>query len=319
MKLQLRSLVVAAAVAGSVSIAAPALAATVSSSPPQPAPSGAPNVTHPSQHPSILVSPIRGLVRLDGGTGSTATAYVQVQNTSVKPELVRTAPAAFTETTKGLMTAAAPGPMSKWLTASPASFTLRPGQIESVRITVKATFRDVGDHYLGYAFLLPMHKAGGHTTGASVSEAVESELIVVTPGKAVHATSFGLHAPSFSIGGSVPVTVSIANTGNVYSLANGLTVTDGPKPAAQFPGELVLAGAHTTATATWTTPPTFGFPAHLTLYSNGVAVATASVWIFPLYKALGALAILIALLAIWRIRRRMVNRRIDKEVSRRSA
>ena len=38
-----------------------------------------------------------------------------------------------------------------------------------------------------------------------------------------------------------------------------------------------------------------GLPAHLTLYSNGKAVATASVWIVPLWQILGGLALLIGL------------------------
>jgi hypothetical protein len=116
-----------------------------------------------------------------------------------------------------------------------------------------------------------------------------------------------------------PLTLAITNRGNVYALRNGLNVTDGPKPIVQFPGELVLADARTTATATWTSPPLFGFPAHLTLYSNGRAVATASVYIIPVWQVAGALALLVGLFLIWRIRRRAVHRRIDREVTRRIA
>jgi hypothetical protein len=34
----------------------------------------------------------------------------------------------------------------------------------------------------------------------------------------------------------------------------------GPQPIVRYPGQFVLAGASTTATGTWSSPPLFGFP-----------------------------------------------------------
>jgi hypothetical protein len=105
---------------------------------------------------------------------------------------------------------------------------------------------------------------------------------------------------------------------NFYLLANGLHVVSGSKTAAQLDGQIVLAGARTSATATWTSPPMFGFPAHLTLMSNGKAVATASVYIFPLWQALGLLALLVALVLVTVLMRRRRRHLIDREVARRT-
>jgi hypothetical protein len=87
---------------------------------------------------------------------------------------------------------------------------------------------------------------------------------------------------------------------------------------AQLNGQIVLAGAHTTATATWTNPPMFGFPAHLTLMSNGQPVATASVYIFPLWQALGLLALLVGLVLLTVLMRRR-SRVIRREAARKVA
>src|SRR6202044_200756 len=100
--------------------------------------------------------------------------------------------------------------------------------------------------------------------------------------------------------------------------ANGLHVTSGAKTVAQLDGQIVLAGAHTTATATWPSPPVLGFPAHLTLVSNGQPVATASVYIFPLYQALGLLALVVALVLLTVLMRPRRNRIIQREVARRT-
>jgi hypothetical protein len=49
-----------------------------------------------------------------------------------------------------------------------------------------------------------------------------------------------LSAPSFSVGGGVPLTLTVANTGTVYALDNHVTASTGTR----FDGMLVLAGGH---------------------------------------------------------------------------
>ena len=60
------------------------------------------------------------------------------------------------------------------------------------------------------------------------------------------------------------------------------------------------------------------FPAHLAVYAGGKAVAMASVWFYPVWQALGLLALLLGLVLLAVLLRRRRNRLIEREVSRRT-
>ena len=96
-------------------------------------------------------------------------------------------------------------------------------------------------------------------------------------------------------------------------------MTDVPDAAAQFNGVLVLGASSLTEHGTSTNPPLLGLPTHLTLDVHRKAVATASVWIFPLWSAIGLLVALAGLVLLWLIRRRQIRNKIATEVDRRLA
>ena len=52
-----------------------------------------------------------------------------------------------------------------------------------------------------------------------------------------------------------------------------------------------LGDAVRAETVQWASPPLFAFPAHLTPYANGRAVATASAWIVSVWQLGGGLVL----------------------------
>jgi hypothetical protein len=251
---------------------------------------------HHSRHPFLLVSPVRNLVHL---RGQQAITHITVENKSSKPEVFVAQVGAFGEKRNGDISPAAIAPLlAEWLTVSPSHFVVRPGEIRTVTVVVHPTIYDPGDHYFAISFYLPLghikHHQGRTTISASVGIAVTSELIVISPGPVHRNTVLGISAPGFATGGPVPVSVTVTNHGNVYTLMNGLRATDPPGIIARYNGFLVLAGATETQTQMWAHPPLFCMPCTIK-----VGHASATVWIIPLWQLLGILAIAGGIVGAW--------------------
>lgn len=273
----------------------------------------------PPPHNAVFlrVSPIRALVKLHGNQAG--LSHILLQNKSAKAEPITSSIVGFQESSNGqIHPASIPAQMKRWLTVSPSKFTLAPGQVKSVSVRVLPTFRDPGDHYFGVAFNLPVgsiHSAKGHShVGVGVSVTANSELIVTSPGPVRHDTTAKLTAPGFSTGGPINLSYAAKNSGTVYSLQNNLRATYGSQTVARYPGMLVLAGAHRTATAQWASPPAFGI-----LHVHGPNGTVATVIRVPLWQTIAGLLVLAGLIVLWRIRRHRNRKAINTAVERKLA
>jgi hypothetical protein len=102
-----------------------------------------------------------------------------------------------------------------WLTITPTSFTIQPGQSETVRISDHVPAGTQGDHYLNTVFVArPAATGDGHPGTAQVSGGVATTVRIPDPGTAVAVTSAGLPRAQ-----AVPHT---SPAGNVAAAAGGL-------------------------------------------------------------------------------------------------
>jgi hypothetical protein len=249
------------------------------------------------QHPSILVSPIRAVIRAQAGV--TRYSLIHVEDFGTTPETVSGTIAGFRELADGDMAPAPADPVRAWLTVTPQRFTLRPKQVETVTVAVRPRFADAGDHYLAVSFVVDSRPVHGSTVVVRVTVAANSDLIVIAPGKVHHATAIHLSGPSWSFGGPVNLGLTIANYGNTYYLSNDLKVTDSHGTATQFDGALVLAGATRVLNAQWTDVPAFCLcRLHLTGTNQTVTVIR-----IPTLPLIGLVLLAMALafgLILWR-------------------
>lgn len=261
----------------------------------------------------LAVTPTRNEVK------STAHGEtIKVYSGSAKPLHVTESVEAFGQSGTGLVLQKAPAAYgADWLTVSPSSFTLDPGQQRTVQVAIKVPPHQVGQRNLAVVFHVAVPKAVHKGTGAVVSAGVASELIVDVPGKPIVHPVYALTAPGFSTGGSASVTAKLDNgPSNFYDLANGVKVTSGSQTAA-FPGVLILAGSSVTEHATVSMP--FIGQAHSTLYVDGKPVASATTMVIPVWQLLGALALIGGLSVIIVLMRRRRRHLVDREVEKRVA
>lgn len=253
------------------------------------------------------------------------TRVIELENVGPKSLTLDTRMMVGTELLHGGFTWANPvAPVAQgtsWLTASPSSITLAPNQVGHVTVSITVPRgHQPGEHFLGVDFYEHAGNAnsakGKVKTSEAVTAGVVSELLINTTGKVRNGPiSQALSAPGFSMGGPINLTASIKNAGNTYYLNNALVAKSGSDKI-PFNGVLVLGGAARAETATWSSPPTFGFPAHLALMANGRQVGSASVWIVPVPQLGGALAALIGLVLIVIFMRKRRNHVINREVER---
>ena len=154
---------------------------------------------------------------------------IKVYSGSAKPIRVSETVEAFGQNGTGLTLQQAPAAYgASWLTMSPSSFTLNPGQQRTVQVGIKVPAHEVGQRNLAVVFHVAAPKAAHKGEGAVLSAGVASELIIDVPGKPIIHPVYTLTAPGFSTGGSANVTATLNNRGsNFYLLANGIKVTTG--------------------------------------------------------------------------------------------
>jgi hypothetical protein len=249
---------------------------------------------HPAVTVRFAVSPSRSQVR--AGLAP-SVRYLRVQDAGTAPVTLSATVKAGRQLADGSSVFRPPGPDSgaSWVTVSPSHFTLQPGQILRVRLVVAVPRQhDTGQRYLGIAFADAPHRAAGHAV-ARVQASIVSELIIGVPGPVRRAVSYSLSAPRWSWGGAVPLRLSIANRGNVLSLANHLRAV-APGGTVAFPGTLTLGGSVRVVAASDGSLPGFCFPCHV----RGPGGSTAAVWrVSPLPLAGGLALLLAAGLGLW--------------------
>lgn len=207
------------------------------------------------------------------------TRLIRVEDAGTVPITIHTGFAQGYQIPKGGFIFGRPGPQSgaSWLKVIPSTFTLRAGQTRTVRLIVNVPAKhEPGQRFLGVMFTHSGAAPG--QTGAVITATLGEEIILDVPGPVTHHVSEALKAPGFHLPGTVPLSLTIRNTGTVYALDNALSVSPG---RSRFPGVLVLAHSTRTVQTNWTAPM-FCLPCHVT-----VGKASASVWTLPLLQAGG--------------------------------
>jgi P pilus assembly chaperone PapD len=201
-----------------------------------------------------------------------------------------------------------------WLSVTPAAFVLRPGQTQDVRVGVVVPPHQAGQRYLAVVFSVAAATNALHAkAGAAVSAGVAGTLIIDVPGTAHRDPAVTLSAPGLSLGGPVPLTLTVSNQrSNTYVLFNKLTTTRDGQTVARWPGMLVLAGSRRIVTQQWANPPLLCIACTL----RGPDGATVTVTILPLYQAGGGLLLLLGLILLVFFGRRSIRRKINREVER---
>ena len=102
-----------------------------------------------------------------------------------------------------------------WLTITPTSFTIQPGQSETVRISDHVPAGTQGDHYLNTVFVArPAATGDGHPGTAQVSGGVATTVRIPSPGRATAVTTHSLPV--------APAVPPVNHAGNIAAAAGGL-------------------------------------------------------------------------------------------------
>jgi hypothetical protein len=112
---------------------------------------------------------------------------------------------------------------ASWGKAEPAAFELPRGHVQNVRLTFVPPAQTKPGGYYSAARVV-----GTTSSGETSPSSIHATLLEVRGADVMPAGKIAaLSAPSFSFGSTLPVTVKLQNTGNVYAIATGkLTVRD---------------------------------------------------------------------------------------------
>jgi hypothetical protein len=232
---------------------------------------------------SLAVAPSR----IEVVAGRPSVHVFQIQNTSAHAETVIAAKEPFRQDPAGGIVFYRDGGYQwggSWLTITPGRLTIPAGKVRPVTVRVDAP-RDAepGDRYVGVIFKAPAQRRKQGQASIVIDAGVGVQIVIRVPGNVIRRQRMTLSAPSFSVGGGVPLTLTVANTGTVYALDSHVTASTGTR----FDGMLVLAGATRTESARWSDPPAICLPCHVT-----VGDAVASVWIIPVWEITAALLVI---------------------------
>ncbi|MFE3640300.1 hypothetical protein ACFXOM_04665 [Streptomyces sp. NPDC059169] len=214
--------------------------------------------------------------------------------------------AEFSQETDGEITFRPPGPVSaaSWVTMSPSSFELGPGESRKVKVKVSVPHRpEPGERYIGILFKTPPRQT---SKNVQVAGAVASQLMVNVPGKAIHKiVPEELQAPRFAFWGPIRLTLPIRNAGNIHRSYTGpkrlVATASGSRLA--FPDFTVLGNSQRTLTTQWHSPPIFCVcDASVTIPTGqGKSVTrTTRIIVIPLPQIIGLLAAALGLFLLTR-------------------
>jgi hypothetical protein len=254
-------------------------------------------------------------------TGKPSTQIITLTNNGASMVPVNALRYDFTQAPDGAIqfVPASPRSAASWLTVTPTTFVLAPGQRQQIRVRIAIPPRpDPGEHQVGLVFSVPSGKTDDNV---AINRGVGTQLLISVPGPVVHGTALtGLTVPRFVDGRSAQLTASIHNTGTVhrdylaaaplYASVQGAQVT--------FPDFTVLRGATRiigsraqlplicVCRVTVTTDDGTGHPTSL----------SRRFIVFPLRAAIGMLLLTIALSVLLRRRRIRRRRRTNEQLER---
>lgn len=264
---------------------------------------------------SLTVSPTRLIVP---ASRSQATHVFDVSNTGTKSLRVETTFSDIAQGRSGTLSFAPGGPFSatNWVKATPENFQLIPGQHQKVRVSVTVPpHPEPGEHQVGMVFRVPPKKGSGNL---AVSGAIGSEILIGVPGKVVREVALSnLDAPTFSNGGTTPLTLTIRNLGNVHReyLAPHRLVARVNGERVAFPDFSVLRDSVRTVTTDWTDPPLLCLCTVTVSTDDGqghTVRARARIIVFPFALAAGTLIMAIGLGLLLRGQHRRSRRKLNE-------
>lgn len=232
---------------------------------------------------SLAVAP----ARIEVTAGRLPARTFEVENTGSHAETCTVTVEAFRQGSSGnigFYRGTAPQWGGNWLRITPDRLTIPAGKTRPVTVRVDVPHNaEPGDRYVGLVFTVPAPRTTPGQAGVTIDAGVGAQIIIRVPGDVMRRQRMTLSAPAFSPGGSVRLTLTVANTGTVYTLDNNVIASTGTR----FSGLLILAGARRTESAEWPDPPVACLPCHVS-----VGHATASVWIIPIWEIAAGLLIL---------------------------
>ncbi len=190
------------------------------------------------------ITPIR--LEMTADRGKTVTADVKVRNVGSKELSITAGFQDFVAHGESGEPSFVPTPstaqsLSGWISAKPASFTLKPGKQQTVRLTINVPKRaEPGGHYAAALF-------GSTPTGKKQTQVVAKvgSLILLTVRGAIReALSVTLSTSRFIEAGQAEFTFRAVNSGNVHVKPTGVVLIDpvlgGHETTATVPAENVL-------------------------------------------------------------------------------
>ncbi len=223
---------------------------------------------------------------------------------------------AFTQGADGSTRLAPDAPYSavNWITVTPRQFQVRPGAKRFVKIRIHLPRRpEPGDYQLAIVFLIPRLHGKGNI---HIAEGIAVPAVITVPGPVIDSAHIiGFSTKGFSAGGSIPMTATIRDTGDVHHSFRGTgqrltAMVNGTKVL--FPALTLLRGATVTFRARWQDPPLLCLCRVTTTIRTGghLSSATATIVVFPVFPALAAIAALIALVSLLLLARRRQRHRV---------
>ena len=204
---------------------------------------------------------------------------------------------------------AARGSAAAWVTPSPRTFSLKPGESQSVLVAVDIpTNPDAGDHQVGLTFLVPIQGSAGNV---NINRGIGTQMLIAVPGPVVHDVSFGgLTGPWFADGGPIPLTLTVTNRGTVHDDYYDPTGVQGSASGGRvaFNDFSVLRETTRTVAGTWGNPPLLCWCTVRAYGDNGnggTVIASTRVFVFPFRILVG---LLVASVGLYLARTELRNR-----------
>jgi hypothetical protein len=268
----------------------------------------------PNPGVSMLVSPTRLAL---AGDQLSKTQRLQVYNRGRHPIQVNTKIETLAQRRDGSsLPQDGPWSATHWLTVTPDHFLVQPGHRQWVRVRIQIPAQpEPGDHDLALIFMIPPRSGGGNI---HIAAGIGVPVLITVPGQVTDDVSVtGLHAPGFSAGGSVPLTATVREAGNVHhsfrETGHRLEARSG-SATVMFPPISVLRDSTITMKTRWDHPPALCIcHVSVTVASDGhVSEATATVVIFPVVPVASTVGAVLLLLAAFLLVRRHHRRRVSE-------
>jgi hypothetical protein len=241
---------------------------------------------------------------------------LEIENRGTVPLPLHAEWSAFAQAANGAAVpqASAPYSAAQWVTVVPDNLRIMPGTKRFVQIRIHVPAHpEPGDHYLEIIFMAPPVTGKGNI---HVAEGLGVPVLITVAGPVTDDVRITrLTAPGFSAGGSVPITATVRQNGDVHHSFRGAgqqltAVVDGTRIS--FPPFSVLRESTVTTTARWASPPVMCVcHVAMSVVTGGHrSLASVTVVVFPVAKASVGIAVLIALVLAFLLARRYVRRRL---------